>query len=848
MRLYLAEKRQQGETIARFLDPGARPKGAWAELSGGDIVTWCRGHLYELAEPGDYDPAWKDWSADALPMIPQRWKLVPREGPQSQRQAVNRLLSKCDEVVLCTDFDREGQYLGMNALYEAGFSDLSRVFRAKLTALDAASLKRAFSSIEPVEKSMPLYWSALARSHSDWLVGLNLTRLYTCMGRAAGVSGVVNLGRVITPAAALVARRDAQIALFKPKDYYEIKADLIVQHGRFTAKWQPPRELQDGDGLVTDTRAAQEALSRIRAESFSVSGVEAKRQAENPPLPFTLAELQAWCASRLGFQPSRTLKIAQELYDRRIASYPRTDCAYIPEAQHAEARAILQALASDPKFAGIVAGCDPGIKSRAFSDRKFQGHAHNAIIPTTEAAGAADLDSDCMAVFDIIRRRYCAQFYAPAQWDCVKVSLLAGGESFSASGRTLAVPGYRVIFAPGALDEAEGGKPAPAQQRIPPVSQGEAAAPEDVRIEPRKTRPPKHFTLASLTRAMEGVGSALAEGGGAKASPEIMAFLKDHGIGTAATRAGIIDNLFKYGWCVKEGGNVIATRRAHEILAALPDAVKSPETTAAWEDSLDRISSMAPSEAERGAAEFEARIAQAVTALIGRCRGPEAAAFIASHLAKAAGGESAADGRPAPKCPGCGQPLRKFKGKSGGMFWGCRQCGTTYQDWKGAPLIPPSGPSAPKCPRCGSPLKPVKSRKGGLWWICQGPGGGKEGCGYVAADAGGRPSPAFKCPKCGKLLRRCRRKDGSGWFWTCGEHFFEDLQGAPVLDPPRCPDCGRPMRLCTRGKDGKPVAPYFWCTGWKEGCHCRVDKYGKRIEGVSGRRARARGHKEGVAE
>ncbi len=829
MRLYLAEKRQQGEVIAKFLDPSANTdnKGGFIRLSSGDLVSWCRGHLYELAQPDEYDPKWRSWELEVLPIIPQRWKLIPKLDAEQQRLTINKLLYECDETVLCTDFDREGQYLGMNAIYEAGISDLSHILRAKLTALDTLSLKRAFSDLEPVEKSMSLYYSALARSHSDWLVGMNLTRLYTCLGRNVGCDGVVNLGRVITPAAALVAHRDAQIANFKSEDYYEIYADLIVQHGQFRAKWQPSDELKNEHGYVTDHNKVEAVAERLHGGSFSITGVERKTVQENPPLPFSLTELQAYCASHLGLTPSQTLKVVQSLYDRQYVSYPRTDCRYIPKSQHADAKMIFKALASDPGFTTIVNGCNPDLVSRAFDDKKFEGHSHNAIIPTSTPVDLKTLEPNEAAVYDVVRRYYCAQFYAPADYDVLRVSLKCQGENFTATGRTLRVPGYRVIFAPDTLKDIDSSVKAKEQKdfatSIPQLSQGEAVSPKEINIENKKTRPPKHYTMASLTRAMESIGSGLITDESVKNNREMTDFLKKHGIGTAATRAQIIDNLFKYGWCVTEDNCVIATQRAHEILSALPGSIKSPETTALWEDGLNRIAQMDPRRAPAGAQAFERKITEVVGELISRCTDKENQKIIEGKLSKA-GSLSSKHETTEYKCPQCGKPLRRFKGKYG-IFWGCHECKATFQDLNGKPLLQPEK-NVPRCPKCGKPLRLIKSKKGALWWICQ----DKENCDYIVADLNGRPAPEEKCPACGSALKRCQSKNGS-WFWVCTNKscgkFFDDLGGQPLLEVRKCPKCGREMRLATRDKNGKAVAPYFYCTGYKEGCYCKVDKYGK---------------------
>ena len=221
MRVYLAEKKQQGEVIASYLDKSVKidrhDKATSYKLSNGDYVTWCEGHLYELAMPDFYDPKLKSWSLDNLPFRPSRWQLLPKERVRRLISVIDDLLSKCSEVVLCSDFDREGQYLGLNAIYESGYN--GRILRAKITSLGKVELGRALNAIEDISLTMPLYYSALARAHADYLVGINLTRFFTCLGRNANYREKVNIGRVITPTIQLIVERDNEIERFVAKSY-----------------------------------------------------------------------------------------------------------------------------------------------------------------------------------------------------------------------------------------------------------------------------------------------------------------------------------------------------------------------------------------------------------------------------------------------------------------------------------------------------------------------------------------------------------------------------------------------------------------------------------------------------
>ena len=539
MRLYLAEKHDQGDKIAKLLDPGlnvkADKRATSHTLSNGDVVSWCRGHLYEPAPPEHYNPAYKQWKLSDLPFRPQHWELMPKEESEYNRSAVNELLSQADEVVICTDYDREGQVLGMTALFEAGFSNFSKIFRAKITELNSAELKKAFDHIEPISNSMPMFYSGVARRNSDWLVGMNFSRFFSCMAQELGIRETINLGRVMTPMIAMIVNRDVQIANFKSKDYYELYAQLAVQKGVFIAKWQPKKELLDKEGYMTDKAAAEQTERKCKGQNFIIDSVERKLAQEHPPLPFSLGDLSVYCANHFNISPSQTLEVVQFLYDNGYTTYPRTDCRYLPESRHAEAAATLDALKQDQNLTAVIAGCDLNIKSRAFNDKKFAGHPHGAIIPTSSVVDATRLTDLQFKIYDIIRRYYIAQFYVPAQYDTVKVTASCQDETFIARGRTLIKDGYRLIFGKDALKDSDldvskvlkDSEDESAFANIPPVNQGENARNTAMRTDNKKTRAPKHYTLASFSAAIEHIGEALITDEQVLQNKQMLDFLKD---------------------------------------------------------------------------------------------------------------------------------------------------------------------------------------------------------------------------------------------------------------------------------------------------------------------------------
>lgn len=819
MRVYLAEKKSQGHDLADVLNQGRAydDRGSYIVLDGGDVVTWCAGHLLELAEPQDYDPKYRFWKIEDLPIFPEHWQWLPRKKSMGQLKVIAQLLHEADEAVIASDYDREGQLLAVNVLNHCNFR--GRRLRIRLTATDRTSITRAVNGMEDLEKSMSLYRSAVARSHGDWLVGFNATRAFSCLASSGGRHEVVNLGRVITPTACLVYERDRQIAEFKPKDYYEIETQIAVQNGSFRAQWIPPEEACDPDGHCIDRLRAEAVLNRIKGKNLVVTAVDRTKSHENPPLPFSQSRLQIYAARHFGYRPEITLEISQALYDSRhkLTTYPRTDCSYLPVSQLEDAPRILAELAKDPALAGIIAGCDPKRKSRAFSDKKMEGHPHNAIIPSLGPQSTEGLSAEELAVYNIIRLYYIAQFYAPAEYDVVTVKAECEGEHFIARGRTLVKPGYRVIFHENELDDPEeeeaknSGKekePVSDARLIPPIATGERGYVAKADFLSKKTRAPKHFDNASLIEAMSHIAKYITD-------PEQKKVLTDtNGLGTEATRSGIIENLLKYGWISDEKGHFEATEKTARIMKALPEEIKSPGMTAVWEKSLDDIVRFDGDDAA-----FEIGICSWMEKIIDACRNPVTRDQMIRQLVS--GTEQSA---PQFKCEKCGGALRRIRGQYG-YFWKCQngQCGQTFQDEKARPVPLFNPESAPKCPFCGGPLKRFQKKAGGHFWKCQ-----NENCGAFIDDNRGRPQMPEKCPACGDFI--IRHKGKFGFFWKCRNaqcgKTYDDLQGKPVTVIPVCPKCGKPMRLITRRRTGESIEPFFACTD--RSCGCTLDKNGKK--------------------
>ncbi|SFS32630.1 DNA topoisomerase-3 [Succinivibrio dextrinosolvens] len=809
MRVYLAEKASQARDLANVLDSSNVADDGYIRVNEDEVVTWCHGHLLSLADPDYYDPALKVWDVKTLPFVPTQFEWLPVKDIRSKKQlrTAASLVTKADEVVVSTDYDREGQLIAQNVLNYCNYS--GKTYRLKLSALDPTSIRKALNNIEPLNATHGLYQSAIARSCSDWIVGLNMTRLFTCLSSNGVRHEVVNIGRILTPTVNLICQRDEAIKNFVSRDFYEVQANVMVQNGSFRVKWIPAADQLDPEGHLFDEKAAAKVISDIDNKSITLTAVDRTVQNENPPLPFSLSRLQIYAARHFGFSASKTLEIAQALYERKLTTYPRADCQYLPKAQFEDAKTILKELSNDPTIAPMVNGCDLTKCPRAFSDKKMEGHAHNAIIPSTGKQDFSSLSSDEFKIYNIIRLFYIAQFYAPAQYDVLTIKAKCEGYDFIARGKTLIKAGYRMIFHNEELDSED----SPTKENkdteianIPNVKAGEQGYVNDPQMQIKHTRAPKHFDEASLIEAMTNVAKYVSDAEQKKILNQTL------GLGTESSRATIIENLKKYGWIEVVKNHYEATAKAFSTMSILPEEIKSPTMTALWELELDNIVNAGTS---ANSDVFINSIVSWLNSVCSKCKSSEVISRIQQIVSANTPDE--------PKffCEKCKAPLRLIKGKNG-LFFGCTNpdCKQTYQELnrKPVPLFNPE--TAPKCPKCANPMRQYKG-KFGIFWKCQ-----HNDCGLILNDSRGKPCMPVKCPNCNGLVMRHKGK--FGYFWKCEgcESFFNEVAGKPMLLKPKCPKCGGEMRYISKRKDGtKLQKPFFSCMNYPK-CDGTLDMHG----------------------
>ncbi|HFF2185738.1 TPA: DNA topoisomerase III, partial [Pseudomonas aeruginosa] len=650
MRVYLCEKPSQGKDIGRIL--GATQRGEGCLSGAGVTVTWCIGHLVEAAAPEAYDERFKRWSIEQLPIIPQHWRVEVKPKTAAQFKVVKAILAKATHLVIATDADREGELIAREIIELCGYR--GPIERLWLSALNDASIRTALGKLRPSSDTLPMYYSALARSRADWLVGMNLSRLFTVLGRQAGYDGVLSVGRVQTPTLKLVVDRDREIAAFASVPYWAIDAVLSTDGQAFTAQWVAPVACADEAGRCLQQAIAQQAAQQIRtAGSAQVVSVETERLREGPPLLFDLGTLQEVCSKQLGLDVQDTLEIAQALYEtHKAATYPRSDSGYLPESMFAEVPAVLDSLLkTDPSLSPIMNQLDRSQRSRAWNDGKVT--AHHGIIPTLEPANLSAMSERELAVYRLIRAHYLAQFLPHHEFDRTVAQLSCGQQLLVATGKQVVSRGWRLVLAEPAHEGGadEDGNAAARSQVLPSLSEGLTCQVIDVETKALKTLPPKPYTQGELVKSMKGVARFVTD-------PRLKQKLNDTtGIGTEATRANVISGLIARGYLMKKGRSIRASDAAFTLIDAVPAAIADPGTTAIWEQALDMI--------EAGQLTLDVFIGKQAT-------------WISQLIAQYGSASLSIKVPQGPTCPQCSAPTRQRSGKNG-AFWSCSR----YPDCKG---------------------------------------------------------------------------------------------------------------------------------------------------------------------
>ncbi|MGB1309797.1 MAG: DNA topoisomerase III [Leucothrix sp.] len=618
MILYIAEKPSLGRAVADALPRPHKKGDGFIEVANGDIVSWCIGHLLEQAEPEAYDPDYKKWSTAHLPIIPEVWKLEVKPKTKKQFTILKKLIKKADVLVNVGDPDREGQILIDEVINHCRVSKAKKLNtqRCLISDLNASAVKKSLSNLRKNTEFIPLATSALARARADWLYGINMTRLCTLKGQQSGFNGVLSVGRVQTPLLGLVVHRDLDIEDFVSKPFYDVMITLTtLKDETFQAKWKPSascEDYMDDEGRVLSKKLAETVVAKVINQPGKITKVSEQKKKQAPPLPYNLSALQIDASKRFSLSAKQVLDVCQQLYERhKLITYPRSDCRYLPMEHLREAKQVTGAIAKTcNKLSKAVAQADLSLKTKAWNDSKVS--AHHAIIPTMKPMDGSRLSKDEANVYELIARQYLIQFYPPFEYADKQVDTEVSGGLFIAKQKDILAQGWKVLFPQSKSANQQGksgaGKTMPvslatdaasqspkaaknttqdnagfSSKQLPMVKKGDDVHCTDAQLVEKQTSPPKHFTDATLLGAMTGIARYVTD-------PKIKKVLREtDGIGTEATRAGIIELLFKREFVARKGKEIRATMIGRQLITSLPESMGHPDMTAHWESQLEAI-------------------------------------------------------------------------------------------------------------------------------------------------------------------------------------------------------------------------------------------------------------------
>lgn len=585
--LVIAEKPSVGRDIARVLPgPFAKDEGL---LEGPEhVVTWAVGHLVQLAEPDEYDPKYKKWKMGDLPIVPDRFKLVVRdERSKKQMSVVARQLRRddVDLVINACDAGREGELIFAYLYEKAGAH--KPVKRLWLSSMTKTAMEHAFAHLREADELRTLEAAARSRSEADWIVGMNATRAATIRLRTS-FDGAVSLGRVQTPTLAILARREEEIAAFRPEPYWLVDATFEasgarVYEGRFHAGAQP---------RIATAAEAEAIVAAVRGQRGTITKLDKTKRTEKAPLLYDLTSLQREANTRYGFSARRTLAAAQRLYEEHKAlTYPRTSSRYLTSDMVAEIKPTAALVGGHRDYAAAAAyvtGLDLLPLARVVADDKVGDH--HAIIPTRAEHKLDKMSEDDRRVYDLVTRRFLAVFHPDAVFENTRVETTvpkgtageAGGFVFRTRGKVLVVPGWRGVY--GEIAEGDQGDDDEGrEQQLPRLEKGEDVDTRKVAAAEKETKPPRRYSDASLLAAMETAGKLVDD-------DELREAMKESGIGTPATRASIIERLIDVGYVEREGRSLVCTEKGVNVIRLLGEhPLTSPGLTGNWEHRLDKI-------------------------------------------------------------------------------------------------------------------------------------------------------------------------------------------------------------------------------------------------------------------
>ena len=625
MKLIITEKPSVGQVYARVLGASKRCNG-YLE-GGGYVVSWCIGHLVELAEPQAYDGRYEKWNRNDLPILPERWQYQVSSATKKQFDILKKQMAREDvqSVVNCCDAGREGELIFRLVYHQCGCQ--KPVERLWLSSMEDAAIREGFASLKPGADYDALYEAALCRERADWIVGINATRLFSCL-----YGQTLNVGRVMTPTLAMVVMREMAIRGFVPEPFYTVQIC--------------PDGFQASGERMKEKEAAMQIVNACRSEgTATVTKVERKEKSEKPPALYDLTSLQRDANRRFGFTAQQTLDYVQSLYEKKLVTYPRTDSRYLTGDM---AGALPELVAAAQEKCAIAPGHPAPVNAmQVINGKKVSDH--HAIIPTKTLAGAdlQSLPKGEQSVLTMIARRLVCAVGEPCRYEESVMELECAGHTFKTKGKSVIDPGWKSYA--GKQDEKDG-----SAVELPVLEEKMTLPLASVELKEGKTSPPKHFTEDLLLSAMETAGA-----------DEIPKEAERRGIGTPATRASIIEKLVQKGFVERQGDRkakiLVPTRKGEALVTVVSEAIQSPSMTAEWEEKLLRI--------ERGEydpSRFMAEIADMIQDLVCNYSCADGAEIILP-----------ANGTVMGACPACGADVLE---RQKGYFCSNRDC--RFALWK----------------------------------------------------------------------------------------------------------------------------------------------------------------------
>lgn len=756
-RLIISEKPSVGRSIAAAL--GIRGTGRSAIKGSDVIITWCIGHLVEAAAPEIYDPALKAWRMDRLPFFPDPFQYAPIEATRDQYRVVAELLTREDvtEVVNATDAGREGELIFDLVYCLSGCT--KPVLRFWTSSLTDDAIREAYGRMKPADAYQGLRDAARCRQEADWLVGINCTRAQTMVMQRAGGEGVFSIGRVQTPTLALLVNREREITEFIPKDFWTLWATFQAAGGTYRGKWFHKVAGKEQDRFDRE-EDAQALAAKLSGNPGKIASLTVRTEKKKPELLYDLTSLQKEANKRFGFTAEHTLQVAQDLYEAKLISYPRTNSRYLTTSDAEKTAGWIKALAQ-----GQLTELQPFVEElrqlwpvklgkRFVNDKEVEDHS--ALVPTENPARR--LAGEQLRIYELIARRFLAAHFPERIEGKTTIITKIDKEAFKTTGTVVKEQGWSAVDPPHSrpkkgtvkADGAEVQEPEEDDDPglLPTVVKAEDVQTKELGTRPGKTSPPRRMTEGDLLGAMQGAGKDLDD-------EKLKGAMKDCGLGTPATRANIIETLLKRGFVERKRTILQPTAKGIELVGSIrAESLKSPEMTGQWEARLEQM--------RRGAArrdEFMAGIQSFVSELIEQIK------------------------QQAP------QGSRRVFGPVIGI---CPQCGSNLhlRDWKGRHYVKCAASAQTACrvsfdsDQAGKPLEvcrfcqgAVKTTKSGnkLCLECDTWQTDKEA-------ATGKPDP-ITCPGCGKPTQVVASTRRGQWFQRCaGCNLFQEAQPA---DPVR---------------------------------------------------------------